>query len=242
MIEQNSNAFEIGGGNFFDTLSRGIQSATRAISNFVIPIAKNIPIIGDVARIAEKPLDLINGLKIRGSGVSGGCKCAGGCMCGGSAVGKKASAAVRIQLRKGLLRPFGYVKVKDLSLKQRQSALNKAVASGMAPLSLYRRLNALAVLNKRDPELEGLFLQDRDYVKKSFDMPKGGSSTSSSSTKSHTATSTKATTTGNITVTTTGPGSSHVVIRRGGLLDAMQSDAGRRRFLVGLHRGVPISF
>ena len=65
----------------------------------------------------------------------------------------------------GVLEKYGYHGIKDLTQRQRHGALNRAL-SDIRPLSLFRRLNALYVLNKnQDPGVAGLFRKDRDYVK-----------------------------------------------------------------------------
>lgn len=69
-------------------------------------------------------------------------------------------------LDKGVLHKYGYENVKDKTTRERRIALNKALANGIKPLSLFRRINALYVLNKnQDPKLAMIFKKDRDFIK-----------------------------------------------------------------------------
>ena len=78
---------------------------------------------------------------------------------------KRSHSRVRIPIRKGeMLRKCGYGL--DRSPKQRQMALRKA-SKKYGPLSVFRKLNALAVLNKsKNKSNSKKYLKDRDYVKK----------------------------------------------------------------------------
>lgn len=68
-------------------------------------------------------------------------------------------------LEKGDLEKFGYDDVKNLTKSQRQSALKKALKK-IKPLSLFRKINALYVLNEnKDPKLAKIFKDDRDFIK-----------------------------------------------------------------------------
>lgn len=65
-----------------------------------------------------------------------------------------------------VLKRFGYEKVAQMSRAGRHVALDKAVKSGLKPLSVLRRLNALYVLNKNsNPELAAKFREDVNYVR-----------------------------------------------------------------------------
>ncbi len=69
-------------------------------------------------------------------------------------------------LDEGVLAKYGYENVKSLSAATRHTALDKALKAGIKPLPLFRRINALYVLNERkDPHLAGIFRADRAYVK-----------------------------------------------------------------------------
>ena len=71
-------------------------------------------------------------------------------------------------LRKGTLRSFGYGS--NNSASERHSALKKAVKSEGA-LSIFRKLNAVATLNKNtNPTLSKKFLADRNWVRNNFDV------------------------------------------------------------------------
>lgn len=68
-------------------------------------------------------------------------------------------------LEKDILKKYGYHNVKDLSKVQRHTALKKALKK-IKPLSLMRRLNALAVLNKdQNPRLSKIFKSDSEWIK-----------------------------------------------------------------------------
>jgi hypothetical protein len=69
-------------------------------------------------------------------------------------------------LEPGLLEKYGYTNVKQKTKTQRHRSLNRALAGGIKPLPLFRRINALFLLNKnQDPDLAEKFKQDRDYIK-----------------------------------------------------------------------------
>lgn len=69
-------------------------------------------------------------------------------------------------LEEDVLKKFGYEKVKQMTELQRHRSLKRALKGGIKPLPLFRRINALYVLNKnQDPALAKLFRKDRDYVK-----------------------------------------------------------------------------
>jgi len=68
-------------------------------------------------------------------------------------------------LKKGELTKFGYHA--DLSDADRHTALQKALDSAMPPLSLYRKLMAVYVLNKnRDKRRAKTYRKDSEWVKK----------------------------------------------------------------------------
>jgi len=68
-------------------------------------------------------------------------------------------------LEKGDLKNFGYKNIKTLTINERQRALDKALKK-TKPLSLFRKINALYVLNEnKDPLLAKKFKDDRDYIK-----------------------------------------------------------------------------
>lgn len=72
----------------------------------------------------------------------------------------------RIPLRKGTLSRFGYAI--QAPLKTRRSAIKKAVKAESA-LAIFRKLNALAILNKNaHPGYSKLYLRDRNFVKREF--------------------------------------------------------------------------
>lgn len=69
-------------------------------------------------------------------------------------------------LKKGALEQFGYSVTK--TEKSRHAALNAAI-NMYGPLSVYRKLNAVAVYTKRtSPAKSKRFLEDRAYVGKKY--------------------------------------------------------------------------
>lgn len=69
-------------------------------------------------------------------------------------------------LERGVLGRYGYEDVKHLSTSERHDALDRALADGIEPLPLLRRVNALYVLNKnKDPELAAKFRSDVGYIR-----------------------------------------------------------------------------
>jgi hypothetical protein len=72
------------------------------------------------------------------------------------------------KLRKGELIKYGYQY--RLSDALRQKALKKAIKS-YGPLSVYRKLDAVAKLSLRTaPDASGIFSRDRDWVKSNFEL------------------------------------------------------------------------
>lgn len=83
-------------------------------------------------------------------------------------IGKKGKGKKLFTLKKGELGLFGYRNVSTLSIRQRHIALNKAEKK-LGTLSLFRKLNALYVVNKnKNKKLASIFLQDRDWVRRNL--------------------------------------------------------------------------
>ncbi len=74
------------------------------------------------------------------------------------------------KLMKGDLVKYGYHL--DLSMLKRHDALNQAIQEYGA-LSVFRKLNALYVLNKNRAN-GNLFKKDRDWIRKSYQLGKIG--------------------------------------------------------------------
>lgn len=73
---------------------------------------------------------------------------------------------INIPLKKGELGKYGYKA--SYSLKNRRKALEKAIKAYGA-LSVYKKLNAVHVLNKnRSPSTSNVFLRDRNWVKSNY--------------------------------------------------------------------------
>lgn len=69
-------------------------------------------------------------------------------------------------LRSGTLGKFGYHNVENMSREQRHRALHKALV-GMSPLSVYRKLNAIYLVNRNtNPKIAKTFKIDSEWVKK----------------------------------------------------------------------------
>lgn len=79
---------------------------------------------------------------------------------------KKKSKTI-IVLEKDILGKYGYHNVHELTKKQRELALTKALKNkDNKPLSIYRRLIALATLNKnKDIKLHDIFRTDAEWLK-----------------------------------------------------------------------------
>jgi hypothetical protein len=76
---------------------------------------------------------------------------------------------VYVILEKGSLGKHGYHNVANLSSSQRQSALDKAIAELNGNwLSVFRKINYLAVLNKYNQAMHKLYIEDRDYIKRKY--------------------------------------------------------------------------
>lgn len=66
---------------------------------------------------------------------------------------------------KDVLKHFGYTKVETMSKSSRQKALKKAIQK-IKPLSIYRRIIAIATLNKnKDKKLYKILREDADWIK-----------------------------------------------------------------------------
>jgi len=80
--------------------------------------------------------------------------------------GKPGKGKQLFRLEKGLLRKYGYEGIKNKSENERRRSLKRALADNIEPLPLFRRINALYVLNKnQDPQLANILRKDRDFIK-----------------------------------------------------------------------------
>ena len=70
-------------------------------------------------------------------------------------------------MEKDVLAPFGYSGVKQLTVTKRHSALKKATEE-LKALSIYRRLIALATLHKKNKFIHSIFMDDAEWLKKTF--------------------------------------------------------------------------
>lgn len=86
--------------------------------------------------------------------------------CVESPLGRSTKGSKLITLmEKDVLKPFGYEKVESMTKSARQSALKKAIQA-VKPLSVYRRIIAIATLNKnKDAKLYKILREDADWIK-----------------------------------------------------------------------------
>jgi len=78
---------------------------------------------------------------------------------------KSSKKKVIIIIEKDVLGKYGYDDIKNISTTKRHSALKKALKE-LKPLSVYRRLIAIATLNKnKDSVLFNILREDADWVK-----------------------------------------------------------------------------
>lgn len=74
-----------------------------------------------------------------------------------------------VLLVKGRLEKYGYKNVRHMSSANRHDALNRAViAEGW--LTIFRRLHYIAILNKNHARLHAIFIADRNYVKRKWNI------------------------------------------------------------------------
>jgi hypothetical protein len=65
-----------------------------------------------------------------------------------------------------VLSKYGYHNILNLTERQRHNALMKALKDNIKPVSLLRRVNALAILQKNtNPELSNILREDIDYIR-----------------------------------------------------------------------------
>ena len=77
-----------------------------------------------------------------------------------------------IILGKNELGQFGYVNIKDLSIKERHIALKKAIKH-LKPLSVFRKVVAIATLHKKtDKKLHDLLMDDSHWIKEQTEYKK----------------------------------------------------------------------
>jgi hypothetical protein len=68
-------------------------------------------------------------------------------------------------LEKGELSKYGYHDVKNMSTQERRNALKQALQH-LPPLTVFRKINALKVLNKdKDPNIAKIFQNDEDWIR-----------------------------------------------------------------------------
>ena len=78
---------------------------------------------------------------------------------------KKGSMKVIIIVDKDVLGKYGYDNIKNISVNKRHNALKKALKE-LKPLSVYRRLIAIATLNKnKDVKLHDILRADAEWMK-----------------------------------------------------------------------------
>jgi hypothetical protein len=84
---------------------------------------------------------------------------------GGKKSSKKGSKKAIIIVDKDVLGKYGYDNIKNISANKRHIALKKALKE-LKPLSVYRRLIAIATLNKnKDVKLHDILRDDAEWIK-----------------------------------------------------------------------------
>jgi len=69
-------------------------------------------------------------------------------------------------LEKDVLGKFGYHNLENLNETSRRNALKKALKTDLKPLSIYRRMIAIATLNKNiNPNLHDIIISDAEWLK-----------------------------------------------------------------------------
>jgi hypothetical protein len=108
-----------------------------------------------------------DGTKVKGSRISRTVIAPGCTNARGLSKSKSSSKSRQLfHLEKGVLGKYGYKNIKQKTIKQRRASLGRALTDGIKPLPLFRRVNALYVLNKnQDPILASKLKKDRDYIK-----------------------------------------------------------------------------
>jgi len=84
----------------------------------------------------------------------------------GCAFKSQTKKKVRIPLKKGVFSKHGYKDIKSIPLKKRNKVLDKLVKE-LGPLDVFRRLNALYIINRSKPAGKVL-KRDRNYVKNNY--------------------------------------------------------------------------
>lgn len=86
--------------------------------------------------------------------------------CISSVMGRSTKGPKLITLmEKDVLKPFGYKDIDTMSKSSRQKALKKAIQA-IKPLSIYRRIIAIATLNKnKDAKLYKILKEDAEWIK-----------------------------------------------------------------------------
>ena len=85
--------------------------------------------------------------------------------CVKSRVGSSSKGKKLFVLEKGELGQYGYDDIKHISKMDRHKSLKKALKD-IPALSIMRKLNALATLNKnQDIDAHNIFIEDRDWIK-----------------------------------------------------------------------------
>ncbi len=80
--------------------------------------------------------------------------------------GKSTRGKPLFHLESNVLGKYGYKNVKHMPSNERHRALDRALNDGRNPLSLFRRINALYVLNKnQDPKFATILQDDKDYIR-----------------------------------------------------------------------------
>ncbi len=72
-----------------------------------------------------------------------------------------------MNMRKGRLSSFGYSNIKSLSAQERHDALDKAIQDEN-PLSVFRKINLIYVLNKNNQPVADILNRDKNWIRRNY--------------------------------------------------------------------------
>ena len=130
-------------------------------------------------KLTNGPKKCPKGQVLRSAYMASGKPVASKCIKDRGAKGKgftdKNGEKVVVPLREGRLAQYGYFNVTEKSVKQRQSALRKAMKGEQDWLSLFRRLIYTSTLTKNtDPARSKIFYEDAYWLKSKYSPSKKG--------------------------------------------------------------------
>ena len=87
--------------------------------------------------------------------------------------GNKGKSKFVVLLKKGVLGKHGYHNIKNISAIKRHRALASAIRE-YGPLSIMRKINILAIMNKNREELSKIYLNDKAWIYKYYEVKMNG--------------------------------------------------------------------